>query len=156
METELVFTGGNDIYCDSMKIAEKLEVTHSDLLRTIRKIIKRREKQSADERTVNSQKFLESEFTNKQGRTYKKYNLNEQAFIKLVMNLSGYEKAEIVQDMFISAFFRMKKALQEHTNASWIKLRESGKEQRIAETDKIKSCRVCRETGQYTSEVLLR
>ena len=136
METELVFTGWNDIYCDSMKIAEKLEVKHADLLRTIKKIIKR--KQVAGERIVNSQKFIETEFTNKQGRTYKKYNLKEPAFIKLVMQLKGYEKAEIVQDMFVEAFMNMKKVLQQHTNTSWIEARESGKVHRLEETDKIK------------------
>ena len=137
METELVFTGGNDIYCDSIKIAEKLEVKHADLLRTINKIIKRK-KQVAGERIVSSQKFIESEFTNKQGRTYKKYNLNEPAFIKLVMQLKGYEKAEIVQDMFVEAFMNMKKVLQQHTNTSWIEARETGKVHRLEETDKIK------------------
>jgi len=136
METELVFTGWNDIYCDSMKIAEKLEVKHADLLRTIKKIIKR--KQVAGERIVSSQKFIEADFTNKQGRTYKKYNLNEPAFIKLVMQLKGYEKAEIVQDMFVEAFMNMKKVLQQHTNTSWIEARDAGKVHRLEETDKIK------------------
>lgn len=137
METELVFTGGNDIYCDSMKIAEKLEVKHADLLRTINKIIKRK-KQVAGERIVSSQKFIEAEFTNKQGRTYKKYNLNEPAFIKLVMQLKGYEKAEIVQDMFVEAFMNMKKIMIAHTNESWRLAREEWKAERLAETDKIK------------------
>jgi phage regulator Rha-like protein len=85
MDTELVFTGNGDIFCDSMKISEKLDVPHKDLLRTIEKILKK--KQCADQHLVNSQKFIETQFTNKQGRTYKKYDLNEPAFIKLVMQL---------------------------------------------------------------------
>lgn len=137
METELVFTGQGDIFCDSMKIAEHLEVPHTKLLRTIDRLVERK-KQWTDGAIVNSQKFIETEFRNKQGRTYKKYNLNEPAFIKLVMQLKGYKKAEIVQDMFVEAFMNMKKVLQQHTNTSWIEARESGKVHRLEETDKIK------------------
>lgn len=136
METELVFTGGKDVFCDSMKIAEKLEVPHTKLLRTIQRIVKKK-KQWTDGAIVNSQKFIETDFTNKQGRTYKKYNLNEPAFIKLVMQLKGYEKAEIVQDMFVEAFMHMKNVLAQHSNASWLEARDTGKIQRKEETDKI-------------------
>ena len=71
-------------------------------------------------------------------KTYKSYNLNEQAFIILVMNLSNYDKARTVQLMFVKAFWNMRQILQEHLSASWIEARASGKVDRIDETDKIK------------------
>jgi len=40
--------------------------------------------------------------------------------------------------MFINAFSEMKNIIQEHTNTSWIEARETGKTERLAETDKIR------------------
>lgn len=40
------------------------------------------------------------------------------------MQLKGYEKAEIVQDMFVEAFMNMKKIMIAHTNESWRLARE--------------------------------
>lgn len=54
------------------------------------------------------------------------------------MNLWRYEKADIIQNMFINAFSEMKNIIQEHTNTSWIDARKTGKIERLAETDKIK------------------
>jgi len=134
MKNELVESKKNDVYTNSLIVAEKLEVKHNDLLRTIKKIT---EKQGASQRIV-SQKFIESSFTNKMGRSYPMYLMNEQAFSKLVMNLSGYAKAEQIQDMFIEAFFRMKDALLRHQNVSWLEKREETKQIREKETDVIK------------------
>jgi uncharacterized protein (DUF952 family) len=39
--------------------------------------------------------------------------------------------------MFVEAFMHMKRVLQEHTNASWIEARQTGKVSRLAETDTI-------------------
>jgi phage regulator Rha-like protein len=64
--------------------------------------------------------------------------MNEEAFIILVMNLSSYDKAKMVQMLFVRAFHNMKQILQQHTNASWIEARETGKIERLAETDTIR------------------
>lgn len=135
MKNNLVVSKKDDIYTNSVLISEKLEVPHRDLLRTIEKIVK---KQCASQRIENTQKFILSSFKNKMCREYPMYLLNEPAFIKLVMNLSGYEKAEIVQDMFIEAFVAMKRALLNKQNASWIESRDIGKEARLELTDTIK------------------
>jgi Rha family phage regulatory protein len=134
MKTELVEAKNKDVYTNSLIVAEKLEVNHKDLLRTIEKITK---KQGAGQHIVNSQRFIQSEFKNKMGRTYPMYLMNEQAFSKLVMNLSGYAKAEEIQDMFIEAFFRMKDALLRHQNVSWIEKSKETKQIRAKETDVI-------------------
>jgi len=135
MKTELVISKSNDVYTNSLLVSEKLEVNHKDLLRTIEKIVK---KQCATQHIKNSQKFVLSSFTNKQNRTYPMYEMNEQAFTKLVMNLSGYAKAEEIQDMFIEAFFRMKNALLQHQNISWIEKRQETKQIRSEEMNVVK------------------
>jgi len=134
MKSELVESKKNDVYTNSLIVAEKLEVPHKVLFQTIQKIITKQGHRCA----IVSQKFVLSEFTNKMGRTYPMYLMNEQAFSKLVMNLSGYTKAEEIQDMFIDAFFRMKDALLRHQNVSWIEKSTETKQIRAKETDVIK------------------
>jgi len=138
MKNKLVYTQRGEVYTSSVIVAEKLGVKHPDLLRTLEKVVKRWEKQVATQRTVSSQVFRESTFTNKMNRTYKMYEMNEQAFIKLIMKLDGYEKAEIIQDLFISEFFRMKNALLNQQNQSWLSNREQGKLVHKEEMDVIK------------------
>ena len=72
------------------------------------------------------------------GRIYKMYELNEQAYLKLAMQLSGYEKAEIVQDQMIEAFTMMKQKILNMQNNSWISKKDEGKQIRQKETDIIK------------------
>jgi hypothetical protein len=72
------------------------------------------------------------------GRTYKMYELNEQAYLKLAMQLSGYDKAEIVQDQMIEAFTMMKQQILNMQNNSWIAKRDETKQIRQKETDVIK------------------
>lgn len=139
MKNTLVHTKGNEVYTNSKIIADMLEIEHKDLLRTIKKVILRQEKNSVLTSPLKfPQKFIESKFINKMGREYKMYELNEQAYLKLTMQLSGYEKAEIVQDQMIEAFSIMKQTLLNHQNNSWLSKRESTKEIRKLETDTIK------------------
>lgn len=135
LTTELVHTWKWDIFTTSVLVAEKLEVPHTNLIRTIDKIVK---KYPSHQRGTSDIKFIETTTINKQKREYRSYDMNEPAFIKLVMNLWKYEKAEIIQDLFIKAFFHMRNVLQQHTNASWIEAREVWKQERLAETDTIK------------------
>lgn len=138
MKNNIVFSKRNEIYVSSVTISEMLDVKHAHLLRTIEKIVKRQKKQVTVQQHVFSQIFKESTFTNKMNRTFKMYEMNEQAYLKLAMQLSGYEKAEKVQDSIIEAFSLMKKALLNHDNATWLEARKTGKEIRLQETDIIK------------------
>ena len=135
MKNNLVEVKRGEVFTSSVIVAEKLEVKHSVVMITLEKIYKRWDKQVISGGIVFGQKFKESTYTNKMNRTYKCYEMNEQAFIKAVMNLGGYEKAEVIQDMFIQEFYRMKTALQNQQNNSWIEKRESGKENRLDMTD---------------------
>ncbi len=139
MKTELVHTINKDIFVDSKCISEMLEVGHSDLLRTIERIIERQKNNPPTSALKFPQKFIVSSFINKMGRTYSMYEMNEQAYMKLAMHLKGYEKAELVQDTIIEAFSLMKQALLNHQNTSWLNARKAGKEIRTIETDTIKT-----------------
>lgn len=138
MKTELVFTNKKEVFTSSVIVAEMLGVGHSDLMRTVKKVLDRKKNNPPASALKFPQKFIESSFTNKMGRTYKMYEMNEQAYMKLAMQLSGYEKAEIVQDAIIEAFALMKEALLQNHNASWIAARKQTKAIRQQETDVIK------------------
>lgn len=135
LSTELVHTGSGDIFTTSVKVAEYLEVPHKFLIKTIERVIKKNEESKGGQVTPTfDQKFIKTVTVNKQKRAYDTYDMNEQAFMKLVMNLWQYKKAFEIQSIFVRAFFQMRKVLQEHTNASWIEARNNGKVERLAET----------------------
>ncbi len=135
MKNEIVEVKRGEVFTSSVIVAEKLEVDHTKLLRTLDSVVKRWKEQCTDESSVFGQIFKNSHYTNKMNRTYPCYEMNEQAFIKVVMNLGGYEKAEVIQDMFIKEFYRMKKSLQNQQNNSWIEKRKDGKKNRLEMTD---------------------
>ena len=139
MKTELVHTKRNEVYTDSKIIADRLEVPHKVVIQTIERTIAKQSKNNGTVKPLKfPQKFIESSFKNKMGRTYKMYELNEQAYLKLAMQLSGYEKAEIVQDQMIEAFTIMKQQVLNMQNNSWISKRDETKQIRQKETDTIK------------------
>jgi Rha family phage regulatory protein len=138
MKNEIVHVDRHEIYVSSKTIADMLEVPHRNLLRTVEKIVKRQQRTAQDRAFRFPQIFKKTTFTNAQSRTFPMYDLNESAYMKLAMQLSGYEKAEIVQDAIIESFQLMKQALLNHENASWIAARTNGKLVRREETDVIK------------------
>jgi len=138
MNNELVHNIKNDFFVDSKTIADNLEVTHKDLLRTIERIVERQKNNVPTSPLKFPPIFIEGSFINKMNRSFKMYEMNESAFMKLAMQLSGYEKAEVVQDAIIESFQLMKRALLNHENASWINARKESKEIRKIETDTIK------------------
>jgi phage regulator Rha-like protein len=138
MKTDIVHVKKNDILTTSKLVAEMLEVPHNVLQNTIEKLIERQKNNSTAKLLKFPQKFIKSSFTNKMGRTYSMYEMNEQAYMKLAMHLKGYDKAEQVQDSIIEAFSLMKQALLNHQNTSWLNARDQGKQIRALETDIIK------------------
>lgn len=138
MKNEIVTANSKGIFINSVKIATMLDVPHRDLLRTIEKIVLRIKNNAQCGALKFPPIYKESNFLNKMGRTYKMYDMNEQAYMKLAMHLKGYEEAERVQDAIIEAFSLMKNALLNHENASWLDSRRMGKLIRRNETDTIK------------------
>jgi len=139
MKTDLVHVLKKEVFTDSIVISELLDVPHKVLINTIERIIERTEKNNGTTKPLKfPQKFIETTYTNKMNRSYKMYELNEQAYMKLAMHLKGYDNAERVQDSIIEAFSMMKEALLNHQNASWLNARNECKAIRSAETDIIK------------------
>jgi Rha family phage regulatory protein len=134
MKNELVHQIKNDFFTNTKIVAENLEVPHKELLKTVERTLEKLKKQGVDRTIV----FLESSFKNRQGRVYPMYEMNEDAYMLLAMQLSGYEKAFKVQTSIIKAFRSMAFALQNQQNISWIEARKEGKNIRLSETDVIK------------------
>jgi Rha family phage regulatory protein len=134
MKNKLVHQIKNDFFTNTLIVAENLEVPHTNLLRTVRDVIGKLEKQPSHQSIV----FFESSFTNKQGRSYQMYEMNEDAYMLLAMQLSQYDKAFQVQMAIIKAFRLMAIALVNQQNVSWIEARQKGKIERVVETDIIK------------------
>jgi phage regulator Rha-like protein len=115
-----------------------LDVPHKVLVNTIDNFLSKRKNNGLAVPLKFPQIFKEGTFKNRMGRTYRMYEMNEQAYMKLCMQLKGYEKAEVVQDAIIEAFSLMKTALLNQQNASWLEARKSGKQVRRLETNTIK------------------
>lgn len=135
MNNDIVYVTKREILTTSVLVSEMLDVPHRNLLRTIDLLVES-DKNNALARALKFPRvFIESTFKNKMGREYPMYEMNEQAYMKLAMRLSGYAKADIVQDQIIEAFTMMKVALQNRSNSSFIAARDRGKQIRHAETD---------------------
>lgn len=134
MKTDLVHTNKNEIFTNTLIVAENLEARHFDLLKTVQELTCKLEIYNGSGRC----KFIESSFTNRMGKTYKMYEMNEDAYLLLAMQLGRYPKAFQVQLAFVRAFQSMKMALINQQNVSWIEARQKGKIERVAETDIIK------------------
>jgi phage regulator Rha-like protein len=138
MKTDLVYISKKELVINSKLVSEMLEIKHRDLLRTIKAILEYKKNNVPASALKFPQKFTEGSFSTKMGRTYKMYEMNEQAYMKLAMHLKGYAKAEMVQDSIIEAFSLMKRAVLNQQNSSWLNARKSGKEIRTIETNIIK------------------
>lgn len=139
MENEIVHTIGQNILITSKKVSEMLEVPHKVLLNTIESIIKKQNSNGTTMPLRYPQKFIETTFKTRLNRTFKMYDLNKQAYIKVAMHLSGYKKAELVQDLIIESFSLMEAALLNQSNSTWLDSRNKGKAIRKQETDTIQS-----------------
>lgn len=135
LKNEIVEVRKWEIFTTSKIIADKLEVPHAKLIWTIERLLKKVDTSSG---MYFSQRFIEKTFVNRQKAEYKWYLINEPAFIKLVMQLWRYEKALIIQNEVIEAFFKMKEIIQNQSNNSWIEARDNWKTLRKEETDIIK------------------
>ena len=137
MQNELVQVKKGEIFTTSNIIAEKLEVPHRDLLKTIEKLLINL---GATKSYLNfSKKFIKSKYKHWKTKVeYDNYLINEPAFTILVMQLWKYKNALKIQEQFVEQFFKMKQVLQNQSNASWIEKREQGKLTRRQETDVIK------------------
>lgn len=138
MKNDLVFTKGQEVFTSSKIVADLLGIRHRELLKIIDKIMTLSKNNTVATVVKFKPKFIKTTQTNKMGRNYTVYQMNEQAYMKLIMQLSNYKKAYHIQDLFIEAFSIMKETLNNQQTNSWTNIRSVGKQVRRVETDVIK------------------
>jgi phage regulator Rha-like protein len=151
MKTDLVFTKKNEVFTNSKILAEKLSGAkdqHRNVMITIKELIEKAGfKKSHSRGNASEQLFtythssgaiiLDSTFKVR-GRTFPCFEMNEQGYLYIMMQLGRYKNALTIQGLFIEAFTLMKNALNNQANLSWQTKRTNGKVTRREETDVIK------------------
>jgi Rha family phage regulatory protein len=129
MKNQLVFTKNNEVWSDSLIFAKNFGISHRHLMEKIRNL--------TVEISAVKNIFIEVNHTTKRNRIYKKYLMNRDGYMFLVMNV-GTKKANEIKLEFVKAFNSMERALLNHQNASWLESRTLGKISRKTEADVIK------------------
>lgn len=123
---EIVKIKNNDIFTDSLIIANKSEYDHSIIQRKIREYVDEFEqlgKVSFDNRPLPS------------GQKQKVYYLNEPQASFLLTMLDNRDIVRIFKLELVKEFYRMRRFLLEKQSAEWQQARITGKQTRKDETD---------------------
>ncbi len=127
---DLVIVKGNDVFTDSMVIAEGTGNEHESIVSMLKKY--------QDDFTD----FGKMEFTDlksgKRGRPIKVYMLNEPQATLLMTYLGNSPEVRRFKKELVRRFFDMRMILMERQSIQWQQSREKGKQVRKAETDTIK------------------
>lgn len=126
-----------ECFLSTKSVSEMLDVPHDKFMRTVNTTINRLENTPHHRGVKFPPKFIKSTFKNKMGRSYEGYEMNEQAYMILVMQLSKYDKAWQIQQSIIEAFSLMKESLLQQSNATWLSIRDKTKLLRKEETEVI-------------------
>jgi len=140
MENELVEVKGNNVLCDSRKIAEKFGKRHKNVLRKIDKLMLDLKNLPAQNQATKKIKFpllFSEESYSYKGQNFRYVKMNKPAYTLLVMGFSGVESLEIKM-LFNDAFYLMEQMLLRQSNLEWQREREQGKQIRLALVDEIK------------------
>lgn len=153
---ELVFKKKDDVYTDSLTVADAFSKEHRNVLRDIEKLIEGIAKSGESQQTggvlkneethptggalkneQTQQMFVKTWYKHPQnGQRYTKYLMNRDGFSLLVMGFTG-KKALEWKLKYIKAFNQMEEVIRENNTASWLEARDYGKQIRKAETDMI-------------------
>lgn len=129
---ELVYLKADDVFTDSMVIANGTENQHKSVVRIIRKYKK-------DFEDFGKLQFSDLKSTNpKGGRPAKVYWLNEEQAMLLVTYLDNNEIVRGFKKRLVHQFVEMRKFIAERHTEAWLETRKQGKLTRKAETDVIK------------------
>ena len=153
---ELVYLKKNEMYTDSLKVAEIFQRRHDDVVRSVEKLIERNEEISKDIRTFSdiSKQFVKTRYKDEQGRMQTKYLMNRDGFSLLVMGFNG-KKAHEWKLKYIDAFNQMEKIITEKQTTIWIETRQQGKLIRKSETDVLqKLVEYAREQGSGHADMI--
>ena len=129
---ELVYLKRNDVYTDSMVVANGTGVQHKSVIALVKKQSKRLEKygplEFVDLKSLNS----------KRGRPTKICLLNEQQATLLVTFMDNSDIVADFKTELVGQFYAMRDILHQKKTAEWIAVRNNSKLVRKDETDTIK------------------
>lgn len=145
---DLVYLKNEEAMTDSLSVAEHFRKRHSHVIAKIEEIIE-------NEPAENSARcFVKSKYKDAKGEWRKKYLMNRDGFVFLVMGFTG-KKANEWKWSYIHAFNSMEEIIRERNTDSWIETREYGKLTRKAETDMIqKLVEYAKGQGSKNSQML--
>lgn len=146
---ELVFLKSDDVFTDSLILAEATDNQHPSLMKLIKSKRKRLEK-------FGSLHFmdLKSEKSGR-GRPVKYCLLNEPQATLLVTFLNNSDKVDDFKTELVRQFFEMRKFIAERHTEAWLTTRQQGKITRRAETDVIKDLvEYAKEQGSEHADML--
>ena len=129
---ELVYLKNDAAVCDSLQVAEKFEMRHDNVLRTIDNLQK-----SLLNFEESSNMFIVSKRKADNGKYHRMYLMNRDGFSLLVMGFTGKNALEW-KLQYIRAFNQMKKLIQEKSTAAYQLSDQAEKATRKTETDIIK------------------
>lgn len=140
----MVVADGSFIFCDSRMVADKFEVQHAKVIRTIELVISKFDEFKSDLKSHLNDEF-DAKFINYddeyRGKKFTAYRMNKTAFSMIAMRFET-KAAFKWQAIFAKAFVKMEKALahieNQKANAEWLERRASGKLTRHEETDTVK------------------
>lgn len=149
MDKQLVTLSGNDVFTDSMVIANGTNNQHESVVRLIKEQSKRLEKFGAIE-------FSDLKSGNpKGGRPTRIYKLNEPQATLLVTFLDNTDIVADFKTELVRQFYAMRQFIFERQSKDWIITREQGKLTRKAETDVLKQLvEYAKEQGSEHSDKL--
>lgn len=131
---ELVFLKRNDVFTDSLVIAEGTGNEHTSITRLLRNY-------SGDFNEFGEVLFMDFKSINKaetRGRKQKVYLLNEMHATLLMTYLGNSEVVRAFKKELVKQFYQMRQLLLEKSTQQWLDTRYQGKLTRKAETDTIK------------------
>lgn len=128
---DLVTIRGNQIFTNSLIIAENAEIQHHSVTRIMRKHKK-------DFEYFGTVRFMDFKSTNSNGgRPIKVYDLNEQQATLLLTYLENNVAVRRFKRDLVEQFYKMKNLLLQRQSSEWLQTRKHGKLIRRQETDVI-------------------
>jgi phage regulator Rha-like protein len=146
---ELVYLKADDVFTDSMVIANGTENQHKSVVAIIKKYRR-------DFEGIGQLRFSDLKSTNpKGGRPTKVYWLNEEQAMLLVTYLDNNEIVRNFKKNLVHQFVEMRKFIAERHTQAWVETRQQGKITRKAETDVIQELvAYAKEQGSTHSNML--
>ena len=146
---EIVFLKGDEVFTDSLVIAEQTGNQHQSVAKLIRRQKKRLEQfgelHFTDLKSIKSQR----------GRPQKVYLLNEQQATLLITFMDNTDEVANFKVSLVGQFYKMRQFILERQTQTWQETRRIGKITRKAETDVIKELvAYAKEQGSEHSDML--